>query len=513
MTAHRHKNSAGKWVTVSDGLHAHPADAALTERVKKLEAQMVTILAQPVVVPVAPPLVISNVASSSITTSSAVVSWDLSAQGTGRVEYGTTLAYGSFTTKEESFNYSSHSQVVSGLADSTLYHYRVISTSRAGRTTTSGDFTFTTSAPPVAAYYGSGIAMDGLGNTRVGYGNQHTSYRFRAEQSSAVNSLLIYIIANGNTGYSNGTGGTLRARLRADDGTANHRPTGADLATASIAPGNPASGFQTLTFGAPYTVTAGTLYHIHWDNTDGSPTVNYLSLDAVWQENVVPTPVQPKWPDDLDWYQLFSDDNGSTWSNRNNATPIMDITYGNGSHQGVGYMEVSYGSGELGYLGGTSLMVREAFTVSGGNRTVTGVGVRFWRETGTADVSCRLETSAGTEIETVTIPYTAFSTETTPPPGSGGFGGPSDWTGAGSYGYVAFASSHVVTNGASYNIRFSCAAGSTFGTMVMRRGSAQGFNAATYFADGVSQKTTDGTNWSSLGRVANVNNLPIYFTV
>ena len=43
---------------------------------------------------------------------------------------------------------------------------------------------------------------DGLANERIGHSNQCIqSYRFRASRSSAITSLRIYIIGNGNTGY------------------------------------------------------------------------------------------------------------------------------------------------------------------------------------------------------------------------------------------------------------------------------------------------------------------------
>jgi hypothetical protein len=69
------------------------------------------------------------------------------------VDYGTTTAYGASTTLDGTL-VSNHSQALSGLSPSTVYHYRVRSTDAAGNTAVSGDATFATAAgdpPPPAA--------------------------------------------------------------------------------------------------------------------------------------------------------------------------------------------------------------------------------------------------------------------------------------------------------------------------------------------------------------------------
>ena len=88
--------------------------------------------------------VISNVSAVNVTGTSASISWDLDEYATGQVEYGTTTNYGSFTTKETSFNYNNHLQGISGLSNGVTYHYRVISADASGNESVSGDCTFTT---------------------------------------------------------------------------------------------------------------------------------------------------------------------------------------------------------------------------------------------------------------------------------------------------------------------------------------------------------------------------------
>ena len=97
--------------------------------------------------PSLPGPVISAVTATNVTQSGVVISWTLNEPGTGRIEYGTTTAYGNVRLPEElSFNYAAHSQALLGLTPATTYHYRVTSRNQAGGTTSSGDNTFTTSS-------------------------------------------------------------------------------------------------------------------------------------------------------------------------------------------------------------------------------------------------------------------------------------------------------------------------------------------------------------------------------
>jgi len=98
-------------------------------------------------VPDTTPPVISGVGAGSITASGATLSWATDEASDSEVDYGTTTAYGSSTPLDSSLVLS-HSVTLSGLTASTTYHYRVNSHDAAGNLATSGDFTFTTPAPP-----------------------------------------------------------------------------------------------------------------------------------------------------------------------------------------------------------------------------------------------------------------------------------------------------------------------------------------------------------------------------
>ena len=99
------------------------------------------------------PPVISSVSASNISSTGATISWTTNEPSDTQVEYGTTTSYGSSTVLNSSM-VTSHSQNLTGLTPSTLYHYRVRSRDAAGNLAVSADYTFTTSSssdttPPI----------------------------------------------------------------------------------------------------------------------------------------------------------------------------------------------------------------------------------------------------------------------------------------------------------------------------------------------------------------------------
>ncbi len=89
------------------------------------------------------PPVISVVPASSITSSSASITWTTNEASDSQVDYGTSVAYGSSSPLDGAM-VTSHSQLLSGLTAATVYHYRVKSKDAAGNLATSDDFNFAT---------------------------------------------------------------------------------------------------------------------------------------------------------------------------------------------------------------------------------------------------------------------------------------------------------------------------------------------------------------------------------
>ncbi len=88
--------------------------------------------------------VITGVSAQSITGNTATIIWTSDEPASSQVDFGLTTAYGSSSTKNETL-VTSHSQVITGLAEGTSYHFRVRSTDVSTNTATSNDATFSTS--------------------------------------------------------------------------------------------------------------------------------------------------------------------------------------------------------------------------------------------------------------------------------------------------------------------------------------------------------------------------------
>lgn len=87
-------------------------------------------------------LTISGVTVSSISETSAIVSWLTNRSANSVVQYGTTLSYGS--SKSDSTQTTSHGLTLTGLSANTTYHYSIQSSESSGLSANTSDSTFTT---------------------------------------------------------------------------------------------------------------------------------------------------------------------------------------------------------------------------------------------------------------------------------------------------------------------------------------------------------------------------------
>jgi predicted secreted Zn-dependent protease len=91
------------------------------------------------------PPVISQIATSNVTTTAATVSWTTNIPSSSQVLYGGDATYGQSTTLDSTL-VTSHTQTLNGLTPGTTYHFAVQSAGSAGGPGTSGDNTFSTMA-------------------------------------------------------------------------------------------------------------------------------------------------------------------------------------------------------------------------------------------------------------------------------------------------------------------------------------------------------------------------------
>jgi hypothetical protein len=110
------------------------------------------------------PPVISGVTASGISASGATINWSTNEASDGQVEYGSTTSYGTLTAVNASLA-TVHSETLTGLNASTVYHYRVRSKDAGGNAAVSGDFQFTTTAKPIQTLTISGVGIFSIKST------------------------------------------------------------------------------------------------------------------------------------------------------------------------------------------------------------------------------------------------------------------------------------------------------------------------------------------------------------
>lgn len=353
--------------------------------------------------------------------------------------------------------------------------------------------------------YGSGIAMDSKNNERVGGpADQRVAYRFRATASADL--VSVAVIQRGGPGYSGGDGGSMRISVESD--VAGH-PSGIPLAGLSFRPGNPAEAWERsdrLTFPDPVRLTAGEVYHVVFTNDGPAPLRDYISVNDDYQ--FTPTvPRQPAFSDDVG---VLADE-GTGWTVSPNDTPIVDLAYADGSHDGNAYISII--ADHFALIHGPADLVRERFTVSGGSRQVAAVAARVKRISGSSPLEVRLTDADGVQLARGSIPVTAVPVSDLPaadPADPDRFIEPT--LAGGVWLTLDFPEPLILVAGRTYDLRLSTAADTTFVVVPLREHSTEATPTwgSRAFRDGSGQQTTDGTHWADIYEFAPVD-LQFYF--
>jgi hypothetical protein len=343
-------------------------------------------------------------------------------------------------------------------------------------------------APPVLATltYGS-VQGDSRNNHQIGPGGNHLAYRFRASTTSMVESIRVQQRGlGGGSSYSGGDGGIIMVSIQTDSGG---KPSGTILSSFTFSPGNPSGNWESwplLTFPAPASLTAGRIYHVLFDNVASSPNSNWISLNVLYYWGSL-TPRQATVSDDV--AVLYA--TPTTWSVQPGETPIMDLAYANGTHDGMGYIGIL--ADRYGSISGSSNMVRQHFTVSGGSRTISSANVKVRRISGSGSLTILLEKSDGTLIESVNIPASSIPLGRLPTSN----GDRSNLAGS-TWASAKFRSRHVLANGQTYNLRLVTTAETEYIAVPVQEGTDKGL-ASFRFTDGDGQHTTSGgSSWTNL---------------
>jgi hypothetical protein len=354
--------------------------------------------------------------------------------------------------------------------------------------------------PATSASYGPGIGSDGLGNTTIGPNENKVSYRIRVRHSGYIAAIHPYLIMD-HPGYAAGTGGKVLVSIQTDDGTPSHNPTGqkltSSLLTDPYAAVAPARYFPAFTFLAHAAVSTGEIYHFVFENPDTNPTANFVSVDSLYQASA-PTPSQPTMTDTDCAVLLYSNywPDGSVWKPRQGYTPIVQMDYDDGFTEGYGYMEAWVGAPQS--ISGSG-SVRETFTVSGTSKVVSSVAVRVARLSGSADLTVRLETGAGTLIEQGTIAATSI---------------PSSTSATYFWANYRFSAPHTLASGQSYHLVLQSPSSTIYQAFPIRKGTYYGYENTTFFPDGYVQfqQTGNWVGWTQWGTTDRTDgDLQFYF--
>lgn len=379
------------------------------------------------------------------------------------------------------------------------------------------------SQPSSSQYYGPGINMISLNNFALNSSTEYVDYTFTAQQTGSIATLMPYFVdcktETGNscttgTGlYGAGDGAKLQINVYPDNGSGepdmSAQPLGSvtpfwvcgggEITSACRAQ---SSTFRKLSFGQAVSVVAGTEYHIVFENIASNPTANFSSLDAIWSSSSLTCPsvtsaAQPTFtPKQLG--VLRSSDGGNTWgpaSGNSCNTPIVDLGYSNGFHQGNGYTMIGDFSATI---GGSDDMVKELFTVGGSSKTVSAVSVFVNLVSGSEGLCAALEDSSGNVL--------AKGQAT---PGSGTF---SSWR------TYHFSSPVTLAAGKAYELVLT--ATSTYSAGALENGSQNGepFSPDTVWSATNAEaqfSTNDGDTWTEWGPAGanDIADLMFYFTL
>jgi len=236
-----------------------PVDPDAWESARAQLAAIILGSAPSTPVPVIPdPPVISNIAVTNVTPTSATVSWSTNNPADGQVDYGTTTAYGFASASANNFQGAlNHSVTLSSLTSNTAYHFRVRSKTATSNATVSNDRMFTTTAATTPLnIFGNMIPSNCVADPNP----VELGVKFRSDIAGNVTGIRFYKYA-GSTGSHSGS---------------LWSSTGSLLASGTFS-GESASGWQQMTFSAPVPISANTTYVASYHTTGWCVDWSYFS--------------------------------------------------------------------------------------------------------------------------------------------------------------------------------------------------------------------------------------------
>ena len=354
--------------------------------------------------------------------------------------------------------------------------------------------------------YGNPIQASGLANNTL-KGGVEVANRITVPRDGDIVALRKWIKFDARReGYHAGNGGTVVVELRADDGTAAHLPSNVVLGKTDPFPGIQDINDHTTAHAlrelqAPVSVKQGDIIHIVARNVDPDPTTNWVSTNDLFH-HAKPTPRQNAMPDS-EFAVLRKRSTG--WEQRPGFTAMFEFHYASGYVYGQGYVNVLKRDA---FEVSGDRMVRQRFTVSGGDRTVNTLWFRTLHTAGNGGLTGTVSNGQGTELMSVTIP--AGETPL------GGLG--SEYATAAidsMWARIPLPEPLTLRDGQSYFVTFSAPSGTTHEVVALQDGSFRyGYSGTSTFTDGYAE-SNDGSGWSrwlKRGEPSSWADLSFYFS-
>jgi hypothetical protein len=182
------------------------------------------------------------------------------------------------------------------------------------------------------------------------------------------------------------------------------------------------------------------------------------------------------------------------WQVLGNDTPVFDLAYANGSHDGMAYI------GSLpeayGVISGSE-MVRERINVSGQDRSVRTASVKVKRIGGSAPLTISLVRGSDT-LASKSVPASSIALGSLPTVHDRAHLGGNTWA------TIDFPDV-LLKSGSTYNLVLSTGAGTTYIAVPVQEGIEKGLRSYT-FTDGSAQGTGNGgSSWEPLYRWSDVD--------
>lgn len=355
---------------------------------------------------------------------------------------------------------------------------------------------------------GVGIYVCGLNYADLNISSTRPAIKFVCERTGTVSGVKYHHRVNqpGQTGYSAGDGGIIRAKLHAY----NNGQPGAVLAQTSVFTPNLSAGQGTnipgklLTLTSPVQITAGTRYFWVWYNEHANPSSNYSGFNSM---QALQHDFNNNCPGNqgIGMFPVFGSNHwvmrGSATYAFNHKNPLFTTVYTDGGQ--IGQQVVTNRRDDRATVSGSN-RIRQRMTPST-DRTVRWVYANCFKtiDQSSINMTVQVKNSAGTVLATATIPASAIGYDpdilskenlqnnTNDPQTASGEFRQAPWTKG------LLSQQLTLQAGTTYFVEFSASAGSGINFLSMQVLNTNNYNDPRYQEARGQFSTNGGSTWTN----------------